>query len=259
MQMSVDRPKPARLRTRDKVRADGGQKFTPVSMGDQETLNTSFISSPYLWKYLHLQELWLFGYRTDDISNFLGSIPIAMWPSLRHLLFLLEKKYQPTTFAPQLTVQSTDFGQSKLETTMWEDQNDCGFLQFTFDPSTGERLEITANDFQACFWNMTKHELLSRLENYSMPLFVTSIDFLELFIDDLLNEFQDRERYCRAFSNLSPLSNAVLVHWSIQRRFNSCGQCYLVFIAASSFRLHRAEKQVVAGEASFETCRPRGV
>ena len=212
-------------------------------MLNQGVASRSLSTSPCLWNFSHLREIWLFGYRSTEVSNFLDSIPIKMWPSLMNVLGLLEKKYVTSRVRTELKAinirpKELSSFQSEIENEMWEEQKECGYLQLTFDTESGDRSDIAVNDFQAYLWNMTKQELFCRLANFNMPFFVPETDFLQLIVDDILHEFHDRERYYRIYTSFDPPQNAILVHCSVRRRFNACGQCYLVTFRNLSFVLN---------------------
>ena len=201
------------------------------AMRDIDSVSSSMLStSPCLWKFLHLREIWQFGFRSADISNFLGSIPMILWPTFKKVLSLMEEKYyQPkTNKLTKISGSDSDCFQYLMEAAMWEDQNECGFIQFDFDPETGDRTKISTNDFMACLWGMTKQDLLYRLSVHSMPLIVPGVDLLYLMVDDILHEFRDSERYLRLFTSFDPPSRAILVHWSTRRNFNAYGGCHMV-------------------------------
>ena len=188
---------------------------------------------PRLWVLNHLRQRWLSGICAGDISNFLDSIPSSLWPSLERSLKLLECVRQRTIVC--LNNARSDgqpsrhaYGLCKIEKEMWEAQSECGFMQIDFEPKTGERIGVTVNHYQAIIWNMSKPQLLRRLIHSEMPLMIPSLDLLSLLVDEILSEFDDKERLHRTFSSLNSRKIVILVHHCTTSRFNADGQLCMV-------------------------------
>ncbi len=107
--------------------------------------------------------------------------------------FLLDK------IAPsaQRTSESNHAIAAELE--MWQLQNEIGFLQLTYDPSTGERIHVVINDLHAQMLGMHRDELLARFAAHDEPLRVPAQDLLLLIADDALRGFADGPRHYRTF------------------------------------------------------------
>ena len=112
------------------------------------------------------------------------------------------------------------------ELDMWQQQNDCGFLQLTYDPCTGERIHVALNDLQAHLLGMHRDELVLRFADHDEPLCVPPQDLLFLITSDALGGFADGNRHYRTF--LSPARVPALVCESTQRSHDAAGRLIAV-------------------------------
>ena len=84
---------------------------------------------------------------------------------------------------------------------------------------------------------MTRPVLFHKMANYDLDFFCPEADFLRLLVDDILHEFEDGERYYRMYASVDRVRRAVLVQWSVMRRYNAVGQRYMVRAARHSTSL----------------------
>ena len=221
-------------------------------------------TSPRFWEFIYLRDLWLSGFCSEDISRFLDSTPTALWWPLKRSLQLLECLHNYTVQCSKSVDRDSQFfegessGPCEIEKEMWESQNHCGFMQIDFNPETGERVGVAVNAHQAKMWNMSKKQLSTRLLGRLMPLMIPYMDLLSVLIDEILHEFGDKTRFHRIYTSLKSPRNAVLVHHSVTRRFNSDGQVYMV-TNFSSVLLSSGIVTLSTGQASFPHSRPRTI
>jgi len=184
-------------------------------------------SFPCLWSFTNLYEVWSLGYRWNDLACFFDSIPFTLRPLILNALSLLEDnlKHRISLLKDAHTQYDAHY---ESESVMFEMQNECGFLEYHLNPDTGERRGVSVNCQLAWLWNMTRPVLLHKLANYDLDFFCPDADFLRLLVDDILHEFEDGERYFRMFASVDRMRRAVLVQWSVMRRYNAVGQCYMV-------------------------------
>jgi hypothetical protein len=84
-----------------------------------------------------------------------------------------------------------------IETTMWQEQNLCGFLSITTDSSTQRRKNVVVNAWLSNVWGMHVEELLARFASHDLHLHFPALDMLYHMADELVNTHQDRVRYHR--------------------------------------------------------------
>ncbi len=108
-----------------------------------------------------------------------------------------------------LTPESNHALAAELE--MWQWQDEIGFLQLTYDPSTGERIHVVVNDLQAQMLGMPRHELLARFAAHDEPLRILPQDLLLLIADDALRGFADGPRHYRTFLSEARVPSLVCV------------------------------------------------
>ena len=138
---------------------------------------------------------------------------------------------------------------------MWQLQNECGFLQLTYDPITGERIHVALNDLQADMLGMHRDDLVSRFAAHDEPLRIPTQDLLLLIADDVLRGFTDGPRHYRTF--LFKASTPALVCVSTQRRHDAAGR--LVAVRVRKRHLHgrvvggkgRGTGEILATEGKF--------
>jgi hypothetical protein len=171
------------------------------------------------------------------------SVPFTLRPLLLNVLSLLEDDLNQRISTLKDAHADCDVHGELDSTTllMFEVQNECGYIEHHLDPETGERRGILVNSYLALLWNMTRPVLLHKMANYDLDFFCPEADFLRLLVDDILHEFEGGERYFRMFASVDHVRRAVLVQWSVLRRYNAVGQRYMVSAAREKHRRAMAE------------------
>jgi hypothetical protein len=131
-----------------------------------------------------------------------------------------------TVTAPSNIFTSEVYSALAMECTMWQLQNECGFLQLTYDPTTGERIHVALNDLHAHLLGMHRDELALRFAEHAEPLPVLPQDLLFLIADDALTGFADGPRHYRSILYDTRLPTLVCV--STQRRHDAAGRLVAV-------------------------------
>ena len=180
----------------------------------------------------------MFGYRISEVYSLIDFIPTTLWPSLELCLQLLDSLYHGRTTCLNDGCKKNQFQHDSLspidfDKAMWESQSECGFVQIDFNPETGEQTGVAVNALQSSIWNMSSKDLLEMITNFDMPLMSPKSDLLFLLVDEICNEFRDKERFYRIFTSPDQPRSAILVHHSTTRRFNAVGQCYMVITIQS--------------------------
>jgi hypothetical protein len=204
----------------------------------KKAVETLSIASTCGWNFAHLRELWSFGFRLSDISNFFDSIPSTLAPVLKTALNFLEdiserrvSELKKVCFGPLVCEVDID----ECESRMWESTQECGCIQLFFDRQTRIRRDVFFNSrHSSIYFSLNASELFHRTTYFDVPFFCPEFDLLCLLVDDILHEFEDRIRCFRVTNFVDPSQNAVLVCCSVTRRFNGMGELAMVFAVMKS-------------------------
>ena len=121
-----------------------------------------------------------------------------------------------------------DFGMSERcgEAEMWQAQSMLGYTKLRYDSMTQERRRVVCNSAQAAILNMHPEELEARFANCDLRIVGTELDFVYLFVEDIMNATKDLgvELNFRLDSSLGKKKSAVLVCSARRITYNLTGQ-----------------------------------
>jgi hypothetical protein len=189
------------------------------------------------WNFLHLREIWTFGFCKSTLAGFFKSIPASISPVLKEALHLLQWIYSERILQMRTSVgDSFDQVQNHREefnNEMWDSDFVRGILQFSFEPLTGHRRKISMNArYATLVWKSPKDDVKDRHAQYKCDQIYTDSDLLLLLSDDIIHEFRDGDRFLRLIRPLQsegPFKfEAVLVCCAISREYTAVGQLHMV-------------------------------
>jgi hypothetical protein len=190
--------------------------------------------------YAYILNMCTLGYRSPAVQSFFTAFqPLVFSPLKTILEFSHACKGSPAVLMSMITPPhhfTTDVNhEMEKECAMWQLQNKCGYLQLTYDPSTGERIHVALNDLQSDMLGMHRDELTSRFAAHDEPLCIPLQDLLLLIADDALRGFADGPRHYRTF--LHKTRTPALVCVSTERNHDAAGR--LVTVRARQRKRHR--------------------
>jgi hypothetical protein len=203
-------PRPLRLRFLKSAR--NKLKMKPAEPKPNCNLSTSW-PTRHPHSYAKMLQMCTLGHRSSTVQSFFTAVHPQIFVLLETTLELSPLK----RWSPDYTSNTSDYFTSEVnhaletEREMWQLQNECGFLQLTFDPRTGERIHVALNDRQAQLLGLPPDDLISRFTAYDEPLLFSPPDLLLLIANDALRGFADGLRHIRAFLSETRLPALVCV------------------------------------------------
>ena len=157
------------------------------------------------WNFHHLRELWSIGYRESELSELVSNFPAAISPVLKKNLQLMQdlainriRLLNDANNQLRSSHAMRSRNQDDFNSAMWESDETFGILQMSLVPETGQRKGISLNSrFASLVSCMSLEDLRITFMRNESSLPCPTSDLLLLLVDDILHDFQDRERYFR--------------------------------------------------------------
>jgi hypothetical protein len=139
---------------------------------------------------------------------------------------LFMEKGASLKYVPSVCIDSVpNEAAQRIESTMWQEQNLCGYLSITTDSSTQMRKNVVVNEWLSNVWGMHMEELLARFASHDLHLHCPALDMLYHMTDELVHFQQNRVRYIRLFGSLNGSRRGMILVCSFSKKsFDTVGR-----------------------------------
>ena len=178
-------------------------KSYPIPRREQTIYQTE-----HNWFYLPIVRYLTVGYNKQRLTCLFDSIPPHIASAFKEILQKMHgilcqridylKSYQPFLLSPTDDTEMFDF-----ESDLWQQQNVCGYMKITYDPSSQEPLFVQMNDKLCEYARVSCENYSMQLAERMVPIPMPEVDFLFLLIDEAKNSTLSRTDRSE-ISGLSP-------------------------------------------------------
>jgi hypothetical protein len=181
------------------------------------------------WYFTPMRRCWEFGHNSVRMAMALQSIPFhiscTLWEMLKKMQLVMENRTDKLKVG-KLLLTGSEPAASEIddETAMWQAQDTFGYVKLSFDTATQRRRRVVCNAAQAGVVNMHPEELEARFANYDLWIVGSDLDFVYIFVDDLIQNMADAVQYFRLNSSHGETKSGVLVCNARKPTYTSTGQ-----------------------------------
>jgi hypothetical protein len=141
------------------------------------------------WAYLPIIRYLTFGFNDQHVDCIFESLPSNVALEFRRILrkvdCILCSRIQYLKRFKKLCTPTTEESEAyDFEAELWKQQNICGYLKVTYEPSTQEPTRVQLNEKLAKYSGISCEEYPKCIADRSLPLPYPALDFLFLMIHE---------------------------------------------------------------------------
>ena len=174
---------------------NGSLHFNPLCFDKPGPLVQSSERWTCSWARLFTQRLWTFGYHEQALASIFDALPSDFCATIQVASDRLQGLFASAAAhrrAESAAIMDSacgldeplcpgeDGAQAILECLedIWERDGGEGFIEFAFDPTTQQRVNVILNSLTANIAGMHKEEVLARLAAHEAPISFLPLDYL---------------------------------------------------------------------------------